>query len=80
MRGRPFMRTIKWKPMDPSLLRALLLALVFLAGALAGHLCAVSWDVSAQNAMSGYLADYCSVYDMGGVTVSLGSCIALYFS
>ena len=80
MRGRPFMRTIKWKPLDPSLLRALLLALFFLAGALAGHLCAVSWDVSAQNAMSGYLADYCSVYDTGGVTVSLGSCIALYFS
>ena len=61
MRGRPFVRTIRWKPLDPSLLRVLLLALFFLAGALAGHLSAVSWDVSAQNAMDGYLTDYCSV-------------------
>lgn len=80
MRGRPLIRAIRWKAMDPSLLRALLLALFFLAGALAGHLCAVSWDVSAQDAMSGYLTDYCSLYDAGGVTISLGSCVALYFS
>ena len=80
MRGRPLLRTIKLRPVDPSLLRSLLLALFFLAGALAGHLCARSWDLSSQNALSGYLTDYCTVYDAGGISASLGSCIILYFS
>ena len=79
MRGRPLLRTIKLRPVDPSLLRSLLLALFFLAGALVGHLCASSWDTSAQNALSGYLADYCTVYDAGGVSASVGSCVVLYF-
>ena len=38
MRGRPVLRTIRLGSADPSLLRGLLLALLFLAGALAGHL------------------------------------------
>ena len=79
MRARPLLRTIRLRPADPSLLRGLLLALFFLAGALAGHLCARSWDTSAQNALTGYLTDYCAVYDAGGVSASLGSCVLLYF-
>lgn len=79
MRGRPVLRMIKLKPWDPSLLRGLLLALFFLTGALLGHLYAGACDASAPKALSQYLWDYCSVYDSGGVTVSLLSCAALYF-
>ena len=79
MRARPLLRTIRLRPADPSLLRGLLLALFFLFGALAGHLCARAWDLSAQNALCGYLTDYCVVYDAGGVSASLGSCVLLYF-
>lgn len=79
MRARPLLRTIRLRPVDPSLLRGLLLALFFLSGALAGHLCARAWDASAQSALSGYLTDYCAVYDAGGVSASLGSCVLLYF-
>lgn len=79
MRGRPLLRTIRLKPVDPSLLRSLLLALFFLAGSLVGYLCARSWDSVAQTALSGYLTDYCTVYDAGGVTASIGSCVILYF-
>lgn len=80
MHGRPLVRTIKLKPIDASFMRCLLLALFFLVGALAGHLCAGSWDLSARDAMDSYLSDYCAVYDAGGVSVSIGSCILLYFS
>ena len=76
MRGRPVLRTISWKPWDPSLLRGLLLALFFLSGALAGHLFAAGCD---QDALSRYLQDYCAVYDAGGASVSLLSCVTLYF-
>ena len=76
MRGRPVLRTISWKPWDPSLLRGLLLALFFLSGALAGHLFAAGCD---QDALSRYLQDYCMVYDAGGASVSLLSCVTLYF-
>ena len=76
MRGRPVLRTISWKPWDPSLLRGLLLALFFLFGALAGHLFAAGCD---QDALSRYLQDYCAVYDAGGASVSLLSCVTLYF-
>ena len=79
MRARPLLRTIRLGPIDPSLLRELLLALFFLVGALAGHLCARSWDAVAQSALSGYLRDYCAVYDEGGVSASLGGCVLLYF-
>lgn len=79
MRGRPLLRTIRLKPVDPSLLRSLLLALFFLTGSLVGYLCARSWDSVAQTALSGYLTDYCTVYDAGGVTASAGSCVILYF-
>ena len=79
MRARPLLRTIRLGPVDPSLLRELLLALFFLVGALAGHLCARSWDAVAQSALSGYLRDYCAVYDAGGVSASLGGCVLLYF-
>ena len=79
MRARPLLRTIRLGPIDPSLLRELLLALFFLVGALAGHLCARSWDAAAQSALSGYLRDYCAVYDAGGVSASLGGCVLLYF-
>lgn len=79
MRGRPVLRTISWKPWDPSLFRSLLLALFFLLGALLGHFYAGGCDVSDQSALSQYLADYCAVYDTGGASVSLASCAALYF-
>ena len=79
MRARPLLQTIRLGPIDPSLLRELLLALFFLVGALAGHLCARSWDAVALSALSGYLRDYCAVYDAGGVSASLGGCVLLYF-
>ena len=76
MGGRPVLRTIRLTGFDPSWLRALLLAAIFLAGALAGHMYAGRCDTGA---LSAYLRDYCAVYDGGGVAVSLSSCIALYF-
>ena len=48
MRGRPLLRTIRLKPVDPSLLRSLLLALFFLAGSLVGYLCARSDSICWQ--------------------------------
>ena len=68
--------SIRLTGFDPSLGRALLLAALFLAGALLGHIYAGFCDAAA---LSAYLRDYCAVYDGGGVTVSLSSCIVLYF-
>ncbi len=79
MRGRTVLRTIRLGPWDPSLLRGLLLALFFLAGALAGHLYAGVCGGEAQPALNQYLKDYCAVYDAGGAAVSLVSCVAMYF-
>ena len=61
MRGRPVLRTIRLGSADPSLLRGLLLALLFLAGALAGHLYAGICGEEAQGAQDQYLTDYCAV-------------------
>lgn len=79
MRGRPILRTIRWNHFDPSMLRSAALALLFLAGALAGHLYAGSCAPETQDALSRYLADFCAVCDAGGVAVSLGACLTLYF-
>lgn len=79
MRGRTVLRTIRLGPWDPSLLRSLLLALFFLTGALVGHLYAGSCGGEAQTALEQYLTDYCTVYDAGGVSVSLASCVAIYY-
>lgn len=79
MRGRPVLRTILWRRPDPSVVRGLLLALFFLAGALGGHLYAAACDAAAQSVLGRYLADFCAVYDAGGVAAGLGSCILLYF-
>ena len=79
MRGRTVLRTIRWGDWDPSLLRGLLLALLFLAGALAGHLYAGACGVEARAALDQYLTDYCAVYDAGGVAVSMLSCVVMYF-
>ena len=79
MRARPLLRTIRLGPADPSLFRRTLLALFFIAGALAGYFCARSWDAAAQSALGGYLTDYCTVYEAGGISPSLGECVLLYF-
>ena len=79
MRGRTVLRTIRLGAWDPSLLRGILLALFFLAGALVGHLYAGACGVEAQEALERYLVDYCAVYDAGGVAVSAFSCAAIYF-
>lgn len=79
MRGRMVLRTIRWGGWDPSVLRGVLLVLMFLAGALAGHLYAASCGGEAQKALGQYLTDYCGLYDAGGVAVSLASCVAAYF-
>ena len=65
MRGRPVLRTIRLGSADPSLLRGLLLALLFLAGALAGHLYAGTCGEEAQGALDQYLTDYCAVMYFG---------------
>lgn len=77
MRGRTVLRTIRLGP--PSLLRGLLLALFFLSGAMIGHLYAGAWGEEARQALEAYLTDYCAVYDAGGITVPLVSCVAIYF-
>jgi len=79
MRGRPVLRTIRLGSADPSLLRGLLLALFFLAGALAGHLYAGTCGEEAQGALDQYLTDYCAVYDTGSAAASLLSCVVMYF-
>ena len=79
MRGRPVLRTIRLGSADPSLLRGLLLALLFLAGALAGHLYAGICGEEAQGALDQYLTDYCAVYDTGSAAASLLSCVVMYF-
>ena len=79
MRGRPVLRTIRLGSADPSLLRGLLLALLFLAGALAGHLYAGTCGEEAQGALDQYLTDYCAVYDTGSAAASLLSCVVMYF-
>ena len=76
---RTVMRTIRLGPVEPSLMRGLLLALFFLAGALIGHLYAGSWGEDAQTELNRYLTDYCTVYDAGGVPVPLLSCVMIYF-
>ena len=78
MRGRTVLRTIRLGPWDPSLLRGLLLALFFLAGALAGHLYAGTCGEEAQGALQQYLTDYCAVYDTGCAAASLLSCVVMY--
>lgn len=77
MRGR--MVAIRLGRWDPSVLRALALAGLFLAGALAGHMYAGSCGDEVQSALGQYLGDYCRLYDAGGVEVSMLSCVVLYF-
>ena len=79
MRGRKVMRTIRLGGWDPNLIRLLLLALAFLAGALGGHLYAGSCGEEAWEALGQYLGDYCRLYDGGGVEISLLSCVVMYF-
>lgn len=79
MGRRMTLRTIRLGGMDPSVLRAVVLAALFLAGGLAGHVCAASWGTEAQRALGEYLDGYCRLYDAGGAAVSLFHCGALYF-
>lgn len=79
MRGRTILRTIRLGGWDPELLRSGVLALLFLAGALAGHLYAGAWSPDTRRALEQYLSDYCAVYDAGGVAVSMLRCAVTYF-
>ena len=79
MRGRMVLRTLRLGGWDPNLIRLLLLALAFLAGALGGHLYAGSCGEEAWEALGQYLGDYCRLYDGGGVEISLLSCVVMYF-
>lgn len=79
MRGRMVLRTIRLGGWDPNLLRLVLLAMMFLAGALAGHLYAGSCGEETWEALEQYLGDYCRLCDAGGVEVSLPSCAVIYF-
>ena len=51
MRGRMVLRTIRLGGWDPELLRSGVLALLFLAGALAGHLYAGAWSPDTRRAL-----------------------------
>ncbi|MCI8655899.1 MAG: hypothetical protein HFF72_00495 [Oscillospiraceae bacterium] len=73
------LRTIRLGGWDPNLIRLLLLALAFLAGALGGHLYAGSCGEEAWEALGQYLGDYCRLYDGGGMEISLLSCVVMYF-
>lgn len=79
MRGRMVLRTIRLGEWDPALPQAVVLALVFLGGALAGHLYAAGCGEETWTALGQYLTDYCRVYDTGGVETSLVSCAVMYF-
>ncbi|MDE7219575.1 MAG: hypothetical protein K2O45_08155 [Oscillospiraceae bacterium] len=79
MRGRMVLRTIRLGGWDPSVLRELVLAALFLAGALVGHLYAGSCGEEIWTALGRYLSDYCRLYDAGGVETSLASCLVMYF-
>lgn len=79
MRGRMVLRTIRLGGWDPSLLRGLLLAALFLAGALAGHLYAAGCGEDTWTALGQYLMDYCRLYDAGGAETSFLSCAVMYF-
>ena len=79
MRGRTVLRGVRWGAWDPSLLRGLALAALFLAGALGGHLYAAGCGEASQAALGRYLNDYCGLYDAGGVAVSMLRCAVTYF-
>ena len=79
MRGRMVLRTIRLGGWDPSVLRELALAALFLAGALAGHLYAGSRVEETWTALGRYLDDYCRLCDAGGAETSLVSCLVMYF-
>ena len=79
MRGRMVLRTIRLGDWDPALPQAVVLAVIFLAGALAGHLYAAGCGEEAWTALGQYLDDYCRLYDGGGVEASLPSCVVMYF-
>ena len=79
MRGRMVLRTIRLGGWDPSVLRELALAALFLAGALAGHLYAGSRGEETLTALGRYLDDYCRLCDAGGAETSLVSCLVMYF-
>ena len=69
MRGRPVLHRIELGAWEPSMLREVLLALFFLAGALAGHVYALCCDEGAQAELGRYLRDFCAVYDAGGTLI-----------
>ncbi len=79
MRVRPIVGTIRLRGVDPSLVRGLLLAAVFLGGGLLGRWYAGGWNGEQAGELAGYLTDYCSVYQAEGVTPSLSGCVLLYF-
>ena len=56
MRGRPVLHRIELGAWEPSMLREVLLALFFLAGALAGHVYALCCDEGAQAELGRYLS------------------------
>ena len=77
MRAR--MMAIRMGGWDPAVLRLIVLAALFLAGALAGRVYAGSCGEAAQTALGEYLDGYCRLYDAGGVEVSMLSCVVMYF-
>ena len=79
MRGRMVLRTFRLGDWDPALPQAVVLALVFLVGALAGHLYAAGCGEETWTALGQYLDDYCLLYDAGAVETSMASCVVMYF-
>ncbi len=79
MRGRMVLRTIRLGSWDASVVRSVLLALTFLAGALAGHLYAGACGDETWSSLKEYLDGYCRLYSEGGTEASMLSCITLYF-
>lgn len=79
MRSKTFFRSIKLRPLDPAMVRTLLLAVFFLLGAAVGRWYSGSLDDDVRSAMETYLQDLCVVYRDGGGSLALGRCVALYF-
>ncbi len=79
MRVRPIVGTIRLRGIDPTLIRALLLAAAFLGGGLLGYWYAAGWSGQQAGELSRYLTDYCRICRTEGVTPSLAGCVLLYF-
>ena len=79
MRRRSVLRAIRMKKPDRAVICVLLLAFLFFAGGVIGHLCSKNCSESYRSAFQEYLWNYCLLYESGDVEIPLLRCVFLYF-